>query len=94
MKKLGFATVLSLCLSLVGATAFLLMTPVPAAACSITVSCPGGGSVTCTGTSCGGSDGSGCSASTADGGIIFKPCSSPPPPRGDDDEEEILIEAN
>lgn len=77
IKKIASTLFLSMCLSLIGVSAWFLSTPIKVSAedfASITIICGGGGSVTCSGSSCAGSDSIGCSCMNANGTTDKKSC--------------------
>lgn len=70
MKRALVSLTISICISLVLATTFLILTPFTTFADSCTASCPGGRTVTCQADSkgfCAASDGIGCSGAQIKG---------------------------
>ena len=82
MRKKWLGFILTICLTLLGVSCWLLVNPLTALAATCTATCEGGRTVTCRGESCTATDGVGCSG-TINGIETRTPCPGRRPPIGE-----------
>lgn len=79
MKRAWMVSAFTICVGLIGATSYILLTPTSAFAATGEATCPNGQVVTCAAYLCACTDGFGCVAQDKEGRQTLKPCPTGPP---------------